>query len=319
MNEIAKELLNNAKFDNYLKNLKNKVTPIILSGLTDVCKNIFVSSTQSLVKKPVCIITYNEIQAKNIIKDLKNLVDDGTEVLYFPKKEITSYNYDAESKEIYNERIKTLNKIHAKSAPIVVTTIEAVSQKMISKEVLYKNVLELKVGNRYNLEKLKQTLVDLGYERFDMIEGKGQFGVRGGIIDIATSSEKGVRVEFFDDEVDSIRFFSIQTQRSTEMIEEISIYPAYEFLLERPLHEIVCDIKLSDNKTIKERQEEDIQEILNGEYVSKIDKYFNSFYKKQQTFLEYLNSDYIIFLDEIEKIKARIENIKNDTQNVIKL
>ena len=344
MNKIVNELSNLQKFDNYLKNIKNNVTPIILSGLTDVCKNIFISSTQDVLKRPICVVTYNEIQAKSIVKDLKNIIKEAGEVLYFPKREITSYNYDAQSKDIYAERIRTLNKIYSNKfninrtktnaaninetniseksidkAFIIVTTIEAVSQKMISKEVLYKNVLELKVGERCNLENLKQTLVTLGYERFDLIEGKGQFGIRGGIVDIAISSENGVRIEFFDDEIDSIRYFNIQSQRSKEMIQEINIYPAYEFILERSIEEIVKDIKLSEKQNIRERQEEDIQEILNGEYINKVDKYFNAFYKTQQTFLEYLDNNYIIFLDEIEKIKARIENIKNDTENVIKL
>ena len=338
MNKIISELSKTQKFDNYLENIKKGQTPIILSGLTDVCKNIFATTTEESLKRPVCIVTYNEIQAKNIIKDIKSILKKETtsletdqnqfhikepEVIYFPKREILSYDFEAQSKEIYAERIGTLNKIYSKRANIIVTTIEAISQKMISKEVLYKKVLKLKIGKRYNLEELKQTLVDLGYERFDLIEGKGQFGVRGGIVDIAISAEKGVRIEFFDDEVDSIRYFNIQSQRSTEMIEEISIYPAFEFILENSLENITKDIqekaKIQVKSSIKERIDEDVEEIISGDYLSKVDRYFDSFYKKQQTFLNYLEDDCIIFLDEIEKIKARIENIKNDTENVIKL
>jgi len=339
MQKLLNELSNSPKFDSYLKNIKKDVTPIILSGLTDVSKNLFMFATEEILKRPVLVITYNEIQAKNIVKDLKNMwgvvgerdIDKSDiggnkagrnnvgEVLYFPKREIMSYDYEAQSKEVYAERIGTLNKMYAGRASIVVTTIEAVSQKMISKEVLFKNVLDLKIGKRYNLEDLKQVLVELGYERFDLIEGKGQFGIRGGIVDIAISSEKGVRVEFFDDEVDSIRYFNIQSQRSTEMIDEIQIYPAYEFVLERTLEEIISDIKLSKIGAIKERQEEDIEEILQGNYINKVDRYFDAFYKKQVTFLDYVSFDTIVFLDEIEKIKARIENIKNDNENVIKL
>ena len=319
MNSIINELKNYDKFKSYLNNIKGNVTPIILSGLTDVSKNIFVSATEELLNRNICVITYNEIQAKNIIKDIKAVVKDEVEVLFFPKREIMSYDYEAQSKEVYAERIGTLNKIYSNKTNIIVTTIEAVSQKMISKEVLYKNVLKLKVGERYNLENIKENLIALGYERFDLIEGKGQFGIRGGILDIAISSEKGVRIEFFDDEIDSIRFFNIQSQRSTEMIDNINIYPAYEFLLERDLEEITSDIELSKIANIKERQEEDIEEILQGNYMSKVDKYFNSFYKKQVTLLDYLEKDTVIFLDEIDKIKARIENINKDTENVIKL
>ena len=179
MNSIINELKNYDKFKSYLNNIKGNVTPIILSGLTDVSKNIFVSATEELLNRNICVITYNEIQAKNIIKDIKAVVKDEVEVLFFPKREIMSYDYEAQSKEVYAERIGTLNKIYSNKTNIIVTTIEAVSQKMISKEVLYKNVLKLKVGERYNLENIKENLIALGYERFDLIEGKRQFGIRG--------------------------------------------------------------------------------------------------------------------------------------------
>ena len=325
MENINKELLNYPKYTKYINDINKKVTPIILSGLTDVCKSIFIGSTQEASEKPICIITYNEIQAKNIIKDIKNIVADNVEVLYFPKREILSYTYDTQSKDVFSERIKTLNTMYAiekkkeEKSCIIVTTIEAVSQKMLSKDTLYQNIIELKVGQKCELENLKQLLIKMGYERFDLIEGMGQFGIRGGIVDVATSLEIGVRIEFFDNEIDSIRYFNISSQRSTEMLNEITIYPAYEFILERNIKEIVKDINLSENLKIKSRQEEDIQEILNGDYINKIDKYFNAFYSEQNGFLDYLSDNYIIFLDEIEKIKARIENIKNDIENVIKL
>ena len=89
---------------------------------------------------------------------------------------------------------------------------------MITKESLYKNVMNLKVGDTFKLDELKEKLVLLGYERYDLIEGKGQFSVRGGIVDIATSINSGVRIEFWGDEIDSIRKFSIASQRTVQMM-----------------------------------------------------------------------------------------------------
>lgn len=225
--ELIKHMPNVKKFDNYIKDVKNNISPIMLSGLTDVGKIHFAYATHFYAEKPIIIITYNEIQAKKIIQDLKFFQDN---VIYFPKKEIVTYDYLAESRDILNARIDALNEIYKKNAPIIVTTIEAVSQKIISKEDLYKNILELKLNKKQTQEELKEKLVNLGYERYDLVEGKGQFSVRGGIVDIATSSEKGVRLEFFGDEIDSIRYFDISSQRSIEMLKSTTIYPAYEFV-----------------------------------------------------------------------------------------
>lgn len=192
-------------------------------------------------------------------------------------------------------------------------------QPMISKKVLYKNILKLKVGQELNLEELKETLVKLGYERYELIEGKGQFSIRGGILDIAIDDKSGIRIEFWGDEIDSIRKFNILTQRSTDMIDEFEIYPAFEYILENEL-ETVCE-KIENSKyagVLNDIAKEDIEQIKNGDYANKIDKYFNYFYNKSETFLDYLGKEYIIFLDEASKIKARCENIIKDTETILK-
>ncbi len=295
--------------------VKTKKTPIMLSGLTDLGKVHMAYSTRFYAEKPICIVTYNELQAKKLMKDLDFF---GESIDFFPKREILTFDYIAESKDLLFQRISVLNKIVEKKSKIVITTIEAVMQKMITKEKLYQFVMKLKNGDTISLSDLKERLVRLGYERYDLIEGKGQFSVRGGIVDIATSYESGVRIEFWGDEIDSIRKFSIMSQRTTEMLEEAEIFPAYEFLLETDLNTI-CE-KIA-NKTypnsVQEKVQTDIEQIKNGNYVSKIDKYFDCFYEQTDTLLDYLDQDFILFLDEIEKIKTRAEGLSKDNENLI--
>ena len=150
------------------------------------------------------------MQVRKIRKDLKFFDDH---IRTFPKRDIANFDYIAESKDILHERISNLNDIVGNQAPIIVTTIEAVMQKMISKKSLYKNLITIKVGDEIDLEGLKNKLIALGYERYDLIEGKGQFSVRGGIIDIATSKKTGIRIELWGDEIDSIRNFNIETRK----------------------------------------------------------------------------------------------------------
>ena len=316
MEDIIQNMPNVKKFNEYITDINNKVNPIMLSGLTDMGKIHLSYATKYYTKRPICIITYNEIQAKKLVKDMEFFFNN---VVYFPKREILTYDYIAESKEILNDRIDALNKICNNESDIIITTIEAVSQKIIPKDILFKNMLEINLGESYDLEEIKEKLVCLGYERYELVEGKGQFSIRGGILDIATNGTNGIRIEFFGDEVDSIRTFSISTQRSIEMIKSITIYPAYELVLETSI-EKVCDNIRSMNyeKYFEDRIEEDIKEIENGEYINKVDKYFNSFYSKSATLLDYLNENTIVFLDEIERLKVRIDNIKKDTNNIVK-
>ncbi len=313
MNQLMKMLSNSEKFNSYIDDIKKTKSPSLLTGLTDVMKAYFSYATSQYVDKKICIITYNEIQARNIVKNLEFFTD---KVVFVPKKEIVTYDYLVESKDLPYERIDSLNKIKQQKAQIVVTTIETMMQVMISEDVLYKHIMEFKVGNTYSLEQIKQDLVYLGYTRCDLIEAKGQFSLRGGILDIALNEKKGIRIEFWGDEIDSIRYFNIISQRSTDMCKEITIYPAHEFVLELPLEEVVQNIKKRENIQFEENIKQDIEQILNGGHISKIDKYFNSFYKKSSTLLDYIKEDFIICIDEIAKIKARAKNALIDNKNI---
>lgn len=316
MNPLIKNMPNIKKFNDYMFDIKTGKTPIMLSGLTDSGKVHFSYATKFYSEKPICIITYNELQAKKLIKDL---VFFGEKIEYFPKREIITFDYLAESKDRLFDRISVLNHIIKNKTKIIVTTIEAVMQKMITKQKLYEHVMQLKVGDTINLSDLKEQLVSLGYERYDLVEGKGQFSVRGGIVDIALSEANGIRVELWGDEIDSIRKFNIMSQRTTEMLNEAEIFPAYEFLLEADLNTIVQRIEEKNfSQTVQEKVNSDIQQIKSGDYLNKIDKYFTCFYEKTSTLLDYLEEDFIIFLDEIEKIKNRAEAIAKDNENLMR-
>ena len=301
MNTIIGELGKSNKFVDLSKQIENKKSPISISGLTDVGMVELLSAINQYNKKPILLITYNEIQAKQILEIIENFEKE--KAVLFPKKEIVTYDFVAESKDLPYERIETLNKIKDKKNLIVVTTIEALMQKLPPKEILFKNILEFKVGDIYNLDELKKTLVNLGYSRCEFIEGRGQFSVRGGIVDISINDTLGVRIEFWGDEVDSIRNFNITSQRSINTLDKIKIYPAHEFVLDNSIEEICKKItkKLTEEKQ-EEILEQDIEQIKAGNYISKIDKYFNEFYDKQSTLLEYLNDNYLIILDEIINI-----------------
>ena len=316
MNTILGELGKSNKFVELIKNIEEKQSPIGISGLSNVGMLEIVASINEYAKKPVAIITYNEIQAKWIIENLQFFTD---KAIYFPKKDIVTYDYVAESKDLPYARIEALNKLNSKRNYIFVTTIDSALQKLPAKELLYKNILKFKVGEVHSLDKIKQNLVNLGYTRCDLIEGRGQFSLRGGILDISINDAIGVRIEFWGDEIDSIRNFNIVSQRSINALEKVEIEPAHEYILEKPIEEICKKVRKTIANDLQEDIiEQDIEQIKAGNYISKIDKYFDCFYDKQQTVIDYLNKNSIITFDEIRKIEQRAQNVIKDNDNLIK-
>jgi len=158
MNSLIKIMPNVKKFNDYITDVKNGKTPLMISGLTDMGKVHMSYSTRFYSEKPICIITFNELQARKIIKDLKFFEE---KIDFFPKREIITFDYVAENKDVLFDRIDVLNNIQRKKSKIIVTTIEAVMQKMIKKDELYKNVIKLKIGDTIKLNDLKEKLVKL--------------------------------------------------------------------------------------------------------------------------------------------------------------
>ena len=260
MNLLLNELKQSSKYNDYLKQLENKKSPIAISGLSDVLEAEILVSTQEELKKPIFLITYNEIQAQKLYQNIKFFTD---KVYLLPKKEIVTYDYVAESKDMQYARIDILNKIYSKQQGIIIASIETIKQKMISKKALYKNIFELKIGDRCDIEDLKNKLINLGYQRFDLIDGRGEFSVRGGIIDISLNETMGVRIELWGDEIDSIRNFNIVSQRSTENKNKAEIFPAHEYILDNSLEKVANNIRQNTYpEALAEKIESDVENII---------------------------------------------------------
>lgn len=156
MNTIIGKFGTSSKFKDLVNKIEEKNGPIAISGLTGVGSLQLLSGINEFTKKPILILTYNEIQAKRMLEDIKYFSD---KVTFFPKKEVVTYDYVAESKELPYERIESLNQIISKKNYIIVTTIEAAMQKLPNKKILYKNSMEFKVGDIKNLEEISKNLL----------------------------------------------------------------------------------------------------------------------------------------------------------------
>lgn len=231
-NMFIDPLKNLASYEKLLKNIDGRISPISTYGIIDENIGHIGYALNEHMDKQVLIITYDASKAKRIYEDIKNFNEDIVEL--FPAKEILFYKIDAISSENTNQRLKVLSRLIQGESIIVVAYIEGVLNKVISPKLFKEHITQVKLEDRIELDELAKNLISCGYERESMVEGVGQFSIRGGIIDFfAPDNENPYRIELFDDEVDSIRTFDIGTQRSVEIIESVFIPPVREvFILE---------------------------------------------------------------------------------------
>ena len=175
------------------------------------------------------IVFSSEEKAKQAYEEYKMLEEN---TFLYPAKDLLFYHADIKGAALTGKRMEVLKKLTEKKnrEPVtVITTADAFLDGLPSKEKLWESRIEIEAGAVIDFQKLQEELVHLGYERESQIEGPGQFAVRGGILDVYPLTEEiPVRIELWGDEIDSIRSFDVESQRSVENMEQVVIYPATE-------------------------------------------------------------------------------------------
>ncbi len=322
MNQLIVNLPKHSKYLNLLNDIKSSKIDLSVFGLTDSQKAHMIYSLNVYSNKPSCIICSNNIQAKKMMQDLKFYSE--IEIVYFPAREIIYYDIEAESKEIDNARMYAIQRILSKDNIIIVTTIDSILQKMLPIETYNNFNLQFHIDSKIDINDLLNKLTYLGYERCTNVEGKGQFAIRGGIIDIfGVNSDMPNRIELFGDTIDRISSFDVLTQRSTGNVKEFSLSFASEFNITEKQTNIVIDKlkKLITSKITSELKSvisKDIDTLENRDEKNLIDKYFELFFETTISFLEYLN-DFTIYIDEPVKCIEKSKYIIYENTETLKL
>ena len=173
------------------------------------------------------IATSSEMKAKQVYEEYRFLDSD---IYLYPAKDLLFYQADLRGKYLLKQRMEVFQAIMEGRGVTVVTSFDGFMDALLPVEMIRERIRTLKLGETVDFEQLKKDMVLLGYDREEQIEGPGQFAVRGGILDIYPLTEEvPIRVELWGDEIDSIRTFDVESQRSIENLEEITIYPATDF------------------------------------------------------------------------------------------
>lgn len=344
MSYLATPLLEIKEYKHILESIKSRVH-VNISGPADSQKVHMSFAICEHLKCKGVFIAYNDMQARKAYEDFVFFASE--DVLYFPSKEIMLHDIEAKSNDAVFQRVHTLDRLINGDYLFLVTSAEALSHMLVSRELFTEYILEFQLGTKIDLIDLAEKLVIMGYERVSNVEGKGQFAVRGGIVDIfPVNIENSVRIELFDDEIDSIRKIDISTQRSSDKLKSIRIIPAREIIykpakrddivkhIEDDIEELIKKTPIKNQKEhikeIKAKIGSDLEKIKSEYYFAGMDKYIPYIIEKKVNIFDYISDDnipekssrdcnkYIVFADEPVRLKQRVEVLVTEHNELCK-
>lgn len=320
---LMEPLYKSEGFNDINNAIKDNKYPIAISGLSESAKSYILNGLYESIDKPLFIITHGDVEAKNIYEDLSLYT---TDVYYFPSKEVVFYNIESISGDLRWERLKVIKEIIDKKKKIIVTSAEVLSPWYTPIELFKEYTFKLRVGKTINLKEFSIKLIQGGYDRVEVVDSKGQFSVRGGILDIyPPTSALPYRVELFGDEIDSIRTFNIESQRSIDKVKTLEIFPAKEIILKEDVVDAGYNsIKEDFNKFVEmnKKNKELVQKITkivnhNLELLKEtnsfetIDSYLTYFFSKPSNFFDYLGDAYVV-LDDAQRCLGKLDSVYSE-------
>ena len=287
--------------------VKNTRLPIGMTGLSHIHKAHFAAALNADCGRPVLVITADEAQASRLALDMKTL---GCRALLYPARDFAFRSTESQSREYEHRRLGVLDKMLRGEAQAVICSAEAASQLTLPPEELRNRTIELAVGDEMPLEDIVKALLRAGYSRSAQVDGVGQYAVRGGVLDFFTPGEEyPCRLELWGDEIDSMAYFDIETQRRTDNIEKIKITPSNEILppdtdeFVELLERFRSEIRGKGAVKARECVDKDIDRIKGGLRLQSTDKYMPLLYDVASIF-DYAKG-YILCVSESFSVKER--------------
>ena len=319
-------LLELQEYDNLVQALKSGKGPLQVTGTLDSQKvHLMYELGEASAFSWKLVVTYDDTRAKEIYDDLRSFT---SRVWLYPAKDLLFYSADIHGNLMARQRIAVLRRLMEDREGVVVTTMDGLMDHLLPLKYLREQSITVESGQVIDLDVWKERLIAMGYERVAQVDGMGQFSIRGGIVDIFPLTEEvPVRIELWDDEVDSIRTFDLESQRSVEQLEYITIYPAAEVVLSGDqlaagIRRLEKEEKTYEKALREQHKPEEAHRIhtIIGELRSGLDEgwriggldaYIRYFCPDTVSFLEYFpQGESVIYLDEPARLKEKGETVE---------
>lgn len=302
-------LASNAGFASLLRACEKNMLPAGVTGLSYLNKVHLIHSLCEESGARAIIITGDEGEAVKIKEDLNTLFASEDTLLY-PARDFSLSSTAGQSREYEHLRLGVLGRMLEGDYKVIVCSIEAAMQFTIPPDVLLSRSFVIEQGMDISIEKIREVLVNAGYSPCEMVEGSGQFAVRGGILDFyPPDAPNPIRAEFWGDSIDTMGYFEIVSQRRTENVDKIKITPSVEVLtgdglkLAEKIEKLAASLR---GKAVKARQtlNTDAEMLRGGIKPASTDKYIPLIYENPATVLNYAD-DALLFVSDTAKVKER--------------
>ena len=308
LDEIARKTAQTASFKEVVNRLNAGEKQVLLQGLPDTLFSFLLTHVQRSIRKPMLVVANDEPTAERWRDDLQAIA--GEEIVkYFPAWDIDLFESRSPDPEITELRIVTATSLLAREPTIVVAPIEALVTPLIPAHALDLGTIRLRGESEHSLEDLTAHLADCGFERVSLIDAIGQYSVRGGILDIYPyGADNPFRLEFFGDEIESIRTFDVATQRSVSSCQEALIPPAREVPLISPLFEDYLE-RINAAKGSASGELHHLRDQLElGVSLEGIESYMSVLYDLGNGLFDYL-AEPLVFAPEGEELNSAVEQL----------
>ena len=297
---------------------------VAITGIGQINRSHLIAGLHVAVDRPIIVICQDDMASKRMQEELKAFLGATFPVL--PSRELTLYDGSVVSRGWEQKRLRQFYDLHSGAANLQIMSWEAMSQRTMPPDVLSRSAFTLSVGQEYSLDTILDRLSGAGYSRTTMVEGPGQFAIRGGILDIfSPASDRPIRAEFFGDELDTMGFFDPDTQRRTENTNAAVILPIGETqprLHESGLEGLCADIRYliskqkrrkAPNEALIKTLERDLEKFENGLQNPAVDRYMALIYPQYANAFSHIPSDAVIVLCDQNNLhraaKTRIEEM----------
>ena len=285
----------------------NQGASAAVTGIGQINRSHLIAGLSRELTKPLVILVQDEMAARKLQEELKSFL--GVEVPVLPGRDLTLYDAAVVSRSWEQKRLRQLYALGHGDTPIQILSWESASQRTLPPTVLSRAVITLGIGKEYQIQDLIASLVTAGYSRCGMVEGVGQFALRGGILDVfSPACEKPVRAEFFGDELDTMGFFDPGTQRREENTDSCVLLPVCETLphchpgklegLCKDLRGMIARQRRrkTANEPLVATLSKDLEKYENGLSNPASDRYMSLIYPENTTALDYVPQDAVVVL-----------------------
>lgn len=315
----------------HLRDSSPEASAQLVPGLEDSQRSFLIAALFSGAGAASLVLTGDIPGAERMYEELKGFLEE-EQVCFFPGKD---FFYTGEvltqSKEIIQQRITVLERLVLGKKVLVVAPVSAVLGKLTPLETWKNKQLQLRPGHKVEWKELLSLLVEMGYERAELTESRGYFSVRGDIVDIYPfHTQHPLRISFFDEEVESIRYYDAETQRSLEETAAITIFPARELILDdaartrgiealrREAGRMDEELKQREMQEAADRLRTRVENLVlrleSGGYPEGLEQYNSYFYEEMDCFLDYFSREGFLFWDEPEQVSAEADSLLRELQ-----